>query len=85
MEKRNYQCPVCSSREMTLRYEASYRYSYVLDEDAPGLKNSEEFRSFLYDRRELKDNRTYIECNRCGAQYPFTFLNGVLEEENHTM
>lgn len=79
MSKNHYQCPVCNSNEMTLRYEASYVYSYVLDEDAPGHKNEEEFLSFLYDRREQKDDKTYIECNKCGAQYPYTFLNGVLE------
>lgn len=81
MENNNYICPVCSSNDLTLRYEASYVYSYVIDKDAPGLKNSEEFLSFLYDKREQKDSRTYIECNKCGTQYPYTFLNGVLEEE----
>ncbi len=76
-----YRCPICNNQKMTLRYEASYVYSYVLDNDAPGLKNSEEFASYLYDRREQKDSRTYIECSICGAQYPYTFLNGILEDD----
>lgn len=79
MENAKYICPICSSKKLTLRYEASYVYSYVIDSDAPGLKNSEEFLSFLYDKREQKDTRTYVECNQCGTQYPYTLLNGVLE------
>lgn len=80
METNNYYCPICNNKELTLRYEASYVYSYVIDEDAPGLKNSEEFLSFLYDKREQKDSRTYVECNHCGTQYPYTFLNEVLDQ-----
>lgn len=79
--KYNYICPVCQNKDLTLRYEASYVYSYVMDADAPGLKNSEEFLSFLYDKREQKDTRTYIECNKCGTQYPYTLMNGVLKQD----
>jgi hypothetical protein len=85
MENTVYQCPICKSRELTLRYEASYVYSYVIDSDAPGLKNSEEFLSFLYDKREQKDTRTYVECNGCGTQYPYNLLNGPLLKENVTV
>jgi hypothetical protein len=81
MEHSKYSCPICNHSELTLRYEASYVYSYVIDSDAPGLKNSEEFLSFLYDKREQRDTRTYIECNRCGTQYPYNFMNGVLEQD----
>ena len=70
MDNKVYRCPICSGSELILRYEASYVYSYVVDSDAPGLKNTEEFLSFLYDRREQKDTRTYVECSRCGTQYP---------------
>ncbi len=82
MENTIYQCPICKSKGLTLRYEASYVYSYVVDADAPGLKNSEEFLSFLYDKREQKDNRTYVECNECGIQYPYNMLNGALLQES---
>ena len=84
MEITHYHCPICNGKKLTLRYEASYIYSYILDEDAPGLKNSEEFLSFLYDKREQTDSRTFIECNQCKTQYPYTFLNGVLEQETMT-
>ncbi len=79
MSKSRYHCPVCNGDDMTLRHEAGYVYSYALDEDAPGHHNEEEFLSYLYDRREQRDSRTYIQCNKCGTQYPYTFLNGVLE------
>lgn len=79
METNKYECPICNNKKLTLRYEASYVYSYVLDEDAPGLKNSEEFLSFLYDKREQTNSHTFIECSKCGAQYSYTFINGVLE------
>lgn len=79
MNNSQYICPICNSPALVLRYEASYCYSYVLDSDAPGLKNEEEFLSYLYDKRELKDDRTFIECNQCGTQYPYTFLSGLLD------
>lgn len=82
MEKKAYICPICHKSDLTLRYEASYVYSYVMDDDVPGLKNSEEFLSFLYDKREQKNTRTYIECNQCGTQYPHTFIDGILNKNN---
>lgn len=78
----NYYCPICNCTNLTLRHEASYIYSYLIDENAPGLKNAEEFQSFLYDKREQKDNRTYIECNECKTQYPYLALKEYLEA-NH--
>jgi transcription elongation factor Elf1 len=77
-----YVCPICNSSKLILRHEASYVYSYVIDSDAPGLRNSEEFLSYLYDVREQKDSRNYVECKTCGTQYPYTFLNGILSPEN---
>jgi ssDNA-binding Zn-finger/Zn-ribbon topoisomerase 1 len=80
MENKRYVCPICGSKEMTLRHEASYVYSYIIDSNAPGLYNSDKFQSYLYDKREQKDSRNYIECNRCGTQYPYEFLNGILDQ-----
>lgn len=80
MEKNSYHCPICNSSNLTLRHEASYVYSYVIDADAPGLNNSEEFLSYQYDKREQKGTTEYVECNKCGTKYPYTFLNGVLEQ-----
>lgn len=73
-----YACPICHSKDLTLRHEASYVYSYVIDSDAPGLKNNDEFHSYLYDKREQREDRSYIECNQCGTQYPKELLNDIL-------
>lgn len=78
MEKRVYMCPLCKSRELVLRHEASYVYSYVVDSDMPGLQNTEEFLSYLYDKREQTASRNYIECKNCGTQYPYQLLNEAL-------
>jgi len=80
-KKKKHHCPICNSHELTMRYEASYVYSYIIDDDAPGTMNNDEFLSYLYDRRELTASRTYIECNKCGTQYPPQFLEKELVME----
>ncbi|NLP33878.1 MAG: hypothetical protein GX359_01635 [Clostridiales bacterium] len=84
MNKRKYICPICDSNELILKHEASYVYSYIIDSDAPGLKNDELFLSYLYDRREQTESREYIECSHCGTHFPPTFLNGVLNSEKES-
>ncbi len=71
MEERAYKCPICQGNDLVLRYEASYVYSYKIDSDQPGRKNSDEFLSFQYDKRENTSNREYVECNHCGTQFPY--------------
>lgn len=66
-------CPACGSSSFTAKYEATYEYSYTLDFDAPGLKNHDEFLSFLFDNRELTNAKQYVECRECNAQYPCFF------------
>lgn len=66
-------CPVCKSNSFLLKYEATYVYSYVIDSDAPGLKNNEYFFSFLYDNREQTESKQFIECSSCNAAYPCYF------------
>ena len=82
MADNNCTCTICNGNKLVLKYESTFVYSYVLDSDEPGRKNSEEFLSFLYDNRELTNNRRYIECDKCGAQYPYTFIYGVLKWYN---
>ena len=73
MEKKKTSCPVCGSSSLMMKYEASYVYSYAIDSDAPGTKNVNEFLPYLYDEREQKDMRQYIECSKCGTQFPCYF------------
>lgn len=66
-------CPICQHNNFIVKYEASHVYSYVVDFDAPGRKNREEFLSFLYDKRELTNSEQYVECQSCGARFPCRF------------
>lgn len=71
-------CPICKKNNLVVKYEASHVYSYVVDDDAPGLKNTDEFLSFKYDDRKLVDSRQYVECQSCGSKFPcdFNIWNG---------
>ncbi len=81
MKEIEYKCPICNGSDLTLKHEASYVYSYKIDSDNPGLRNSEEFLSYQYDKRENTSNREYIECNQCGTQFPSSILYGIMGKE----
>ena len=66
-------CPLCHQGELSLKYEAKYIYSYIIDSDCPGLKNHEEFYPFLYDNRKQTESNQYIECDYCGIRRPCIF------------
>ncbi len=80
MESSQILCPSCKSNKLTAKYEAKYVYSYIIDSNAPGLKNEEELLPFLYDNREQVEARQYIKCESCGKQFPCFFpakSNGI--------
>ena len=66
-------CPICKSNSFLIKYEATYVYSYFIDSDAPGLKNTEEFLPFMFDNREQKETKQFLECNTCGSIYKCYF------------
>ena len=66
-------CPVCKSNSFLLKYEATYVYSYFIDSDAPGLKNTDEFLPFMFDNREQKETKQFLECITCGSKYKCYF------------
>jgi ssDNA-binding Zn-finger/Zn-ribbon topoisomerase 1 len=66
-------CPVCNGDQLILKYVATYEYSYIIDSNAPGLNNTKELLPHMYDNREQKENRQYIECSTCGTNYPCYF------------
>lgn len=76
MDNNRFMCPVCKSDKLMIKYEAKYVYSYEIDNDAPGLRNTTEFLPFMYDRREQTEAKQYIECVVCGTQYPCFFSQG---------
>lgn len=69
-DKNLLQCPNCGGHNFLIKYEATYVYSYNIDSNAPGYKNTEEFLPFMYDKREQKDARQYLECKECCLQFP---------------
>jgi len=50
-----------------------YEYSYRIDENAPGVNNTNDLLPYIYDKREQKDANQYIKCNICGTNYPCYF------------
>lgn len=68
-ERKQLICPACGSNQLYIRYEATYVYSYALDSDAPGKKNTSEFLPYLYDNREQTGTKQYIECIHCKAKF----------------
>ena len=66
-------CPVCKSNNFLIKYEATYVYSYFIDYDAPGLKNTEEFLPYMFDNREQKETKQFLECGTCGSIYKCYF------------
>ncbi|NLP15984.1 MAG: hypothetical protein GX379_02930 [Clostridiales bacterium] len=76
-------CPICKSNHMYLKHEASYVYSYVLDSDAPGMKNTEIFSPFLYDRRDQTSSCEYVECDNCKTRFTTDLLYGALNTDHN--
>lgn len=84
MTAKPYICPVCKSRELYFKHEASYVYSYALDSDAPGTKNAEIFSPFLYDRREQTESQEYVECKKCKSRFQCDFLYDSMYKSDFT-
>mgnify|MGYP000849812441 CR=1 FL=1 len=83
MDYEKYNCPVCKNKNLILKHEASYIYSYVMDSDAPGIKNSEIFSPFLYDRRDQTSSKEYIECTKCKTKYPYDVFKDLDKASNN--
>ena len=75
-------CPVCKANHFTLKYQATYEYSYRIDEDAPGIQNTQELLPYMYDNRTQKESKQYLECEHCKTVYPCYFN---LWTENSTL
>lgn len=76
MHNNGLRCTICNGNQLMVKYEAKYVYSYTIDEDSPGLKNTEEFLPFLYDDRKQTEAIQYIECNTCNMKYPVISTHG---------
>lgn len=78
-------CPICNGDHFVLKYEATYEYSYIIDSNAPGLNNTQELLPHMYDQREQKDTKQYIECRDCKTSYPCYFDKWTEEINSQTI
>jgi len=77
---RTLQCPKCSSKNFTAKYESTYVYSYKIDPpEAEQNNTSDNAVPFLFDDRKQKDSTQYFECDDCGAKYPCEFTMDAKE------
>lgn len=64
-------CPKCNGIHFTVKREATYLYTYKLDTpETEEFSKEDEALPFLFDYRELLNNKEYLECDECGAHYP---------------
>lgn len=70
---REIACPRCSSKNFSAKYESTYVYSYKIEPPNSAEPKEENGLSFLFDNREQKGSKQYIECLECKAQYPCEF------------
>jgi uncharacterized protein YbaR (Trm112 family) len=78
-------CPKCNGTEFTVKREATYLYSYKLNTPiSRELSDNEEALPFLFDNREQICDNEYLQCEKCGAQYPCD-LEGAREKVHLTI
>lgn len=70
-------CPICGGSRFVAKFQASYVYSYSIDDDAPGSENGEEFLPFLFDNRKQTGSEEYLECLKCKNRFPCHFNEGI--------
>lgn len=69
-------CPQCQNNQFIIHHEATYVYSYKLENDTVSQETMEEKLNeypYLFYNREILNSKDYIQCTTCGAQYPFDF------------
>ncbi|TCT16304.1 hypothetical protein EDC18_102321 [Natranaerovirga pectinivora] len=63
-------CPICKNNELIAKHEATYVYSYKLENDP---NSTEEFIPFLFDTRDHLTSNQYIECPSCNTKFSCEF------------
>ncbi|MDF2821797.1 MAG: hypothetical protein K0R15_2238 [Clostridiales bacterium] len=73
-------CPNCSGNNFTAKYESAYVYSYKIDTTKICCENTNSYAApFLFDDRQPKYSKQYIECDDCKAQFSAEFTLGSNE------
>lgn len=71
---KSIECPSCHGKNFTAKYESTYVYSYKINTpDNDKRTDKEGPLPFLFDNREQKGAKQYIECEECGTKYPCSF------------
>lgn len=71
---KSIQCPQCSGKSFTAKYESTYIYSYKIEPpDSEKDNRDNDAYPFLFDNREQMNSKQYIECRDCKAKYPCQF------------
>lgn len=74
--KKSLICPKCNGIRFEIKREATFLYSYKLDTPLTGeWSNENETLPFLFDNREQLNSKEYVECKKCGTQYPCDLSN----------
>ncbi|MCY6371145.1 hypothetical protein [Clostridium ganghwense] len=67
-------CPNCNSKYLKLKHEATYVYTYKINTPETGTwSNETETLPFLFDNRQQTNLKEYLECEKCGAKFPYSF------------
>lgn len=70
---RKIQCPKCSGNDFRAIFESTYVYSYKIDSPKDISHKENDSLPFLFDNREQKNSKQYIECCECSSKYPCEF------------
>jgi transcription elongation factor Elf1 len=89
-------CPICNGVHFEVKREATYLYTYKLNTpNTEHWSENEETLPFLFDNREQIGNKEYLECKKCGSQFPcsldelkerieFTILRKAVRSDTQT-
>ena len=66
-----FSCPKCQNKELIIRREVSYVYSYKIEADEKSIESKLSEYPYLFYNREILDSKDYIQCTKCGTQFPF--------------
>ncbi|MDT8718334.1 hypothetical protein IAI10_16835 [Clostridium sp. 19966] len=86
-------CPKCKSKNLSIKREATYLYTYQISQNKKESSNKDEALPFLFDNRAKIDSKEYLQCESCGGKYPckldefsgkidFTILQKAIRADN---
>lgn len=75
-------CPQCQSADFEVKKEATYIYTYELDNShSPTSARHYQPLPFLFEQRDMLSSKEYIQCKSCAGQYCYDFTNNTITGE----